>query len=243
MSAAGDPQSHEPDVSAAELALGLLEGDERAAALRRVLAEPAFAREVEAWRARFGEMFETWPEMPAPVRAEERLARAIRVPAGDAGPVHMRFWKVWAAVASMAAAVLLLVVFAGLPGSGPMPSQKVPVAGMPSEKLLVAVIAPASGAAPVPALYRPSQGYLSLPANGLGQAGHSAQLWVIGGDGVPHSLGLLAPAAPTGLILSPATRQRMTGGAAIAVSIEPPGGSPTGLPTGPVVAKGILSIT
>ena len=32
-----------PDTAAAELALGLLEGEERADALRRMLAEPAFA--------------------------------------------------------------------------------------------------------------------------------------------------------------------------------------------------------
>ena len=35
----------EADVAAAELALGVLDGEERAAALRRVLAEPDFARE------------------------------------------------------------------------------------------------------------------------------------------------------------------------------------------------------
>ena len=37
------------DVAAAELALGLLEGEERGAALRRVLAEPGFAAQVEWW--------------------------------------------------------------------------------------------------------------------------------------------------------------------------------------------------
>ena len=45
-----EPDTHDPepqDVAAAELALGLLDGEERAAALRRVLAEPAFAAEVE----------------------------------------------------------------------------------------------------------------------------------------------------------------------------------------------------
>ena len=30
-------------------------------------------------------------------------------------------------------------------------------------------------------------------------------------------------------------------GATIAISVEPPGGSPTGAPTGPVVASGSLS--
>ena len=47
----------DPDVAAAELALGLLEGDDLAAALRRQLAEPAFAREVEQWRDHFATLF------------------------------------------------------------------------------------------------------------------------------------------------------------------------------------------
>jgi anti-sigma-K factor RskA len=32
----------------------------------------------------------------------------------------------------------------------------------------------------------------------------------------------------------------MSAGATLAISIEPPGGSPTGLPTGPVVFTGVL---
>ena len=47
----------EPDIAAAELALGVLDGEERAAALRRVLAEPGFASEVERWRGYFGALF------------------------------------------------------------------------------------------------------------------------------------------------------------------------------------------
>jgi hypothetical protein len=34
---------------------------------------------------------------------------------------------------------------------------------------------------------------------------------------------------------------RITPDAALAVSLEPPGGSPTGLPTGPVIAAGKLT--
>ena len=46
-----------PDMTAAELALGVLDGEERAAALRRVLADPVFAREVERWRRYLAALF------------------------------------------------------------------------------------------------------------------------------------------------------------------------------------------
>ena len=39
-------------IRAGELALGVLDGEERAAALRQVIADPAFAREVDQWRSR-----------------------------------------------------------------------------------------------------------------------------------------------------------------------------------------------
>jgi anti-sigma-K factor RskA len=35
--------------------------------------------------------------------------------------------------------------------------------------------------------------------------------------------------------------QRVAAQATLAVSVEPPGGSPTGLPTGPVIASGKLT--
>jgi anti-sigma-K factor RskA len=38
-----------------------------------------------------------------------------------------------------------------------------------------------------------------------------------------------------------ALKDRLSATAALAVSLEPPGGSPTGLPTGPVIASGKLT--
>ena len=40
--------------------------------------------------------------------------------------------------------------------------------------------------------------------------------------------------------LADALAELMQQGATIAISVEPPGGSPTGAPTGPVVASGAL---
>lgn len=61
-------------VTAAELALGLIEGEERSAALRRMLAEPEFAREVERWRAHFALLYPEYPSVEPPAWVEQRLA-------------------------------------------------------------------------------------------------------------------------------------------------------------------------
>ena len=81
---------------------------------------------------------------------------------------------------------------------------------------------------------------MRLTSQALADVKRSAELWVIAGDGVPHSLGLL-PASGGSMPVGAANRPRLAAGVTLAVSLEPIGGSPTGLPTGPVVAKGTLS--
>ena len=64
----------------------------------------------------------------------------------------------------------------------------------------------------------------------------SYELWVLPrGSGNPVSLGLLPRHGSLQRTLTPTQRQYLLAGAQVAVSIEPSGGSPTGLPTGPVV--------
>jgi anti-sigma-K factor RskA len=57
----------------------------------------------------------------------------------------------------------------------------------------------------------------------------------------PHSLGLIDPARPVRVTVPPDLAGRFGSNAVLAVSLEPPGGSPTGQPTGPVVANGRLT--
>jgi anti-sigma-K factor RskA len=231
----------EPDVTTAELALGLLDGDDRAQALRRVLAEPDFAAEVEAWRVRFGQLFDIWPEAAAPGDGLIRLDRALdpAAPTGVSTRGTSRLWPTLTAVSSLIAACLLLFVLLR-----PLVVPVAPVQQAASVPMLVAAIMPGTaGTEPAAALYDPHSGRLTMTAAAMGDPLHSAQLWVIGGDSVPHSLGLMTTHGKTVMALPAAMRAHMTGGAVIAVSLEPMGGSPTGLPTGPVIAKGALSQT
>ncbi|MDQ2972081.1 MAG: anti-sigma factor, partial [Pseudomonadota bacterium] len=53
--------------------------------------------------------------------------------------------------------------------------------------------------------------------------------------------GVFAPDKATSLSLRPDLLASLSANAVLAVSIEPPGGSPTGQPTGPVIGKGAIS--
>ena len=219
----------DPDMTAAELALGLLDGEERAAALRRVLADPDFAREVEQWRQRLAGLFDDYPDVAAPESVATRLAQLDR-PAAPA-PTGRARWPIAALVTAIAAMLALFVVLRPAP----------PVAVAPHH-MMVASLMMTDKSAAVPAMVDMTTGEMRIGGAVMAPQGKAAQLWMIGGDGVPKPMGMLASAGPSRMMLPIEKRRGLKAGIMLAVSIEPLGGSPTGLPTGPGVASGKLSI-
>ena len=72
-------------------------------------------------------------------------------------------------------------------------------------------------------------------------ADHTHELWIIpAGGGKPVSLGTFSAKGPVTMDMPSAVMPHAAPQAALAVSVEPMGGSPTGQPTGPVVAKGMM---
>ncbi|HEU4589604.1 MAG TPA: anti-sigma factor [Steroidobacteraceae bacterium] len=67
------------------------------------------------------------------------------------------------------------------------------------------------------------------------EAGKALELWVLPAQGNPVSLGLLPASGAQLRDLTAAQRTALAGARQLAVSLEPAGGSPTGLPTGPVL--------
>ncbi|WP_225883223.1 anti-sigma factor [Sphingomonas aliaeris] len=249
---ARESEGPDPDMAAAELALGLIEGDERAQALRRVLADPGFAQSVEAWRTRLAQLFDLWPEMTPSGGVFARIERSIDSPTAPALEPVRRTGLLWpgiAAIASLIAASLLLVVLLRPAPTAPDPrtTPSAPVIAALPAKMLVAAIfpdttaVPDASSAPVTAVYDPTTGGLRLTEAALADAKQSAELWIIGADATPRSLGLLSGKGATTLTVNRAHRALLAAGATLAVSLEAVGGSPTGLPQGPVVAKGTLS--
>ncbi|WP_156347767.1 MULTISPECIES: anti-sigma factor [unclassified Sphingomonas] len=219
----------EPDMTAAELALGLLEGDERAQALRRMLSEPEFAREVEWWRAKFALMFPEYGSEPAPAGLTDTIGDAP-----DIKPQRMFRFALPAGLAAIAAVLLVMVL---------QPDRSMPPAGSgPSSGSLLAALQPTDAqTAPISAVVDREAGQVRLAATAVAPVGKVAQLWIIR-DGVPRSIGLLAVTGATRLALPAAERAALRPGLVMAISIEPPGGSPKETPTGPVVATGPLVV-
>ena len=62
------------------------------------------------------------------------------------------------------------------------------------------------------------------------------ELWAVPAQGAPRSLGLVSAQQATTVLRASLLKDT----AAFAVSVEPPGGSPSGAPTGPIVSVGRL---
>jgi len=82
---------------------------------------------------------------------------------------------------------------------------------------------------------------LVTPAVATPAPGHDHELWLIPASGTPRSLGLVASLDPHRLDVPAPLLADFNRGSTIAISVEPVGGSPTGQPTGPVVATGKLT--
>lgn len=67
------------------------------------------------------------------------------------------------------------------------------------------------------------------------QANNDYELWILRDDGVPFSLGLLPQSGDRSLPLTDTALDALQRGSTLAVSLEPLGGSPEPVPTGPVL--------
>ncbi len=73
-------------------------------------------------------------------------------------------------------------------------------------------------------------------------AGTAWELWMLpGGDQKPVSLGLIGTDPTQELTIPRRLAPLIDGASGLAMSVEPSGGSPTGLPTGPVLYKGLCT--
>lgn len=73
-------------------------------------------------------------------------------------------------------------------------------------------------------------------------AGRVPELWLIPPGDMPHSLGLLDPTKANSVIVPKNLIAALGPHAIVAVTIEPPGGGPGGKPSGPIIAKGEISL-
>jgi len=215
-----------PDRLAAEYVLGTLSGGARRRFDALLPAHPALREAVAHWESRL---------LPMALKAEAvppdaRVWRAIEGKLGWAEPtaraassLRLRFWQVFAAVATVAAVVL---------GTTPHPGT--------TEAPMIVVLHATKGTETLVAGLSPDRRQLSIqPLQKVALTpDRSLELWALKKEGPPASLGVIASDKLTAL--SRKALPKDTKG--LAVTLEPLGGSPNGAPTGPVLFVGDLTL-
>ncbi len=238
----GGAGPEDDELLAGEYVLGVLDAEARRDVAARIAAEPAFAELVRRWEERLLPLAEDYAPEPPPEGTfaviQARLfggtarqgAQERRAPGRESLWHSLAFWRglSFASLAALAFAAGLLAMQSLAPPSAP-----------PGAGALLAALEVEGSPTRFLARYSPDSGLVELrPVTVEAAPEGDLELWVIAGDRPPASLGLLDARGRARLDVAPELRGRLREGAVLAISLEPEGGSPTGQPTGPIVAAG-----
>ncbi len=246
------------DLLAAEYALGTLRGGARRRFEQYAEHDATIRAAVGEWQRRISPMAElAEPRMPpaavwesiemrlglAATRDAVRPRTVVETPGGPARSLfgNLAFWRGWAVGVTAIAAVAVVVAVRSLAPSVTAPSTTPTVAQQPETAVSHVAVLNDKDAHPV-MLVAWDEAHSTMTVHPLGKvdlpAGRAMELWGIPASGHPVSLGML-PDSANGKVT--AGQQRPENYAALAVSIEAPGGSPDhNAPSGPVVFTGKL---
>ncbi|HEX7391231.1 MAG TPA: anti-sigma factor, partial [Acidiphilium sp.] len=196
--------------------------------------DPTLAAEVAAWEERLLPLALAIPETEPPASLwrdiERRISPAVAqdAPRRTVSVWRERFWNnvaVWRGIGAVAvAAVIALAILRPHPAPPPH---------------MVAVLAGKSG--PMFTVAMRGNGAMSISpvADIAPPAGKVWQLWAVASGGKPVAVGFVEPGhtvLPANDMPSDMRRPKIL----LAVTVEPPGGSPTGQPDSPIVFSGPL---
>lgn len=210
---------------AGEYVLHLLDHAERSAFEARLLSEPDLRNLVRDWEGQLALLTHNISPVDPPAYVKKRLQSALFP---QSAPVRGSFWR-WIAGGAVATSVVVAALLF------------VPELGSDRtfEPSFTASIAADDGGLVVAARYISQTATLEISRQtGDAVPGRVLELWLIAeGAAGPVSLGVL-PQDREALIDVPTDIAGQIAGGVLAISDEPSGGSPTGAPTGAVLAVG-----
>ncbi len=233
------------DCLAAEYVLGTLRGPARVRFSRWMREDAALARKVAEWETRILPMSAAVRERKVPARVWESIAARL---GGTDRPArrglweNIAFWRGLGLAASGTAAALFVAAIAVPPRQLDAPPPV--LVQVPSNEVGAAYLAVLTD----PKTHKPvllvSAGRKSsdLFVKTLDKSIHvddkSLELWALPAGQAPKSLGVLGADDRMKLRLQAVADESLGNVPALAVSLEPKGGSTTGAPTGPVLFSG-----
>ncbi|HKY02660.1 MAG TPA: anti-sigma factor [Burkholderiales bacterium] len=233
------------DKLAAEYVLGTLRGRARLRFHAWMRDDAALRTRVSEWEERLAPMHEAIAEVKPPKRVwqtiQARIARPATTTEGGFWS-SLAFWRNWGLLVSGFAAALIVTIAAkpmmfNLQDADEMARQMQPsyvaalhATGSQSDELVFMAYAARQS----------NQLWVKKVALKEAPAAHSYELWGLpakSGES-PKSLGIIPASAKGTMQLVAVADKSLSEFPQLAISVEPAGGSKTGVPTGPVIAKG-----
>ena len=217
----------------AEFALGVLDGHDRTRLASRLATDPALQAELRLWQSQLSGLDAEFAEVEAPRNAFSRIEARLY---GEQKPA--RWWDslaLWRSLTAGGLAVAIAAIgFSALqPRVDPQDIANQLVAALREEGSNVSFVA----------LYNPATGSIRLTAlSGDAVPDRDFELWAIEGQNAPISMGVISIDQRMERRLPDTVLPGFGAGTVLAVTLEPKGGSPTGDPTGPIVAKGAATL-
>jgi anti-sigma-K factor RskA len=219
---------------AAEYVLGTLQGAARRRFESLLVSDAELQRSVVQWQDALSVLALRLAPVAPPRRVWNRIRaqlfmqntpRNTKNISGETWWSNLAFWRGWGVAATAAAVALTVWMNTAQP---------------PQAKPTYVVVLSNQQAQPVMSVASDNQ-QKQLRIKIIGQqkidADRDYQLWALPEGGKPRSLGLVSEQGET-VLLVPNTMQGLTNIPALAISLEPKGGSPTGQPTGPILFTG-----
>lgn len=226
---ATDDRKDDDIVQAGEYALRLLDAAQRRAFENRMARDRNLRALVGEWEEHFASLAAEIPAVAPPRHLKAAIEQRLFAAPEPVRP-RLSLVRLFGGVVTAAVLILALVLLLPLPR---------PQAVGPA---YVAEIAAEDRSLVVAATFDPRRGTLAVERQVGAAAGNRAlELWLIAeGAAAPVSLGVLPDDPRAEIVLSEEIVAALAGGT-LAISDEPPGGSPIGQPTGEVLAVGALS--
>lgn len=211
---------------AADYVSGAMRGGARHRFEGLMAADASLRHQVRDWEDDLYSLVWAVPPRTPP----ERVWRAIRRRIDQKRPTRIKNWgwdgmSLWRSCSAvLAVALIAMVVIQPMRANRATSPQQVAVLQSSQDQAFLIIRADASGT-----MYVNTLKNLTKMAGG-----HALELWSMPPGGKPLSLGLVATNGLTRLTIPQGAGNMKK----LGISLEPPGGSPTGLPTGPVVMTG-----
>ena len=223
------------DRLAAEFALGTSSSRVRRRLSSIATRDRVVADALTDWERRLAVLADAVPPITPPPRVWARITARLGLDASPATPEPpTRWWRrvgVWRALAAVGFVATLAL--------GALQLARPPA---PAAAPIVVVLAGSDAKPALIASASRNDRFLTLKAVGSAAPapGRVFELWALPQGGAPKSLGVIPPGAIVHMPLAAPADESLTNIPSLAVSLEPPGGSPTGAPTGPVLYSGSI---